>query len=119
MQTQTEHHEFRELPLKVSGGTVVARVSGTALWKRKEDGTVILVRDLYLEGEDNSLVEISNEDDLWCIVFQALRDYAKGLQLSRSDRGDVPPLSATPYDHTAPGDLDNAMTEGAPSRTDL
>lgn len=112
METRTERHTFHNLPIKVSGGTVIARISGETLWRLREDGTVIMIRDTMLRGEEGELVEIGESDDLWCVIRDAIADSAKGLH-TRSPRGDE--VSSTPYDPSTPGDLDNARSEGAPS----
>jgi hypothetical protein len=114
METRTEHHVFDSLPLKVSGGTVIARVSGDVMWKLREDGTLLLIRDLNLKGEDGSTVEVVSSDEIFTVVYDALLDKAKSHK-SRTLRGDDMPMSSTPYDPKAPGDLDNAQAEGAPS----
>lgn len=113
MNTRTERHTFRDLPINL-GGEVVFRISGECMWRVGDDGTLLVCNDVMLKGENGALVGVGDYGSALDLVYAALEQDAKNYG-ARSSRGDELPLSSTPYNPKAPGDLDNAMTEGAGS----
>lgn len=100
-----ERHIFTSLPIRVAGRSVVARLCGECTLVRHND-TVVL-RELKLKAEDDALIEIDSREPIWGFVSQE-------LQKSVIEEA-LPPLAEEPYNPQSPGDLDNAMTEGARS----
>jgi hypothetical protein len=71
MSTVTQPYEFSNLPIKVSGGDVVARISGVI--ERRRHGQHVHYGDLSLQAENGGLIEVVEDDSLYDVVVEALQ----------------------------------------------
>ena len=79
MSTVFQTHEFSNLPIKVSGGDIVARVSGSVSVKRR--GAVrSLYGELHLRAENGGIIEVPEDDGLYDVVVEALERDEKSQQ---------------------------------------
>ena len=100
-----ERHNFSNLPLRVSGRSVVARLRGECTLIQHGDS--VLMRDLMLYAEDGGLIEIAPTELIWGLVFTELQK-----QVPESP---APPIASESYNSKEPLDLDNVQIEGARS----
>ncbi len=116
----TEHHRFSRLPLRVTGNVQVAEVSGHVLWKLADNGgslRLVHIDAMVLDAEGGGQVHVIADAPLYHAVREELERVARSLSnRSRSEEA-MPPMADAPYDSKAPGDLDNAVTEGAQQPT--
>lgn len=115
-----ERHNFSRLPLRVTGNVQVAEVSGHVLWKLRDNGgslSLTHIEAMVLKAEGGGEVHVIADAPLYHAVREELERVARSLS-NRSRNEDAPiPMSDKPYDSKAPGDLDNAMTEGAQNQS--
>lgn len=88
MPRRTEDYNFSELALMASGRVPVAHVSGTVSWTRRPDGILLKIADLYLRSANGVSVEVTEDETLFDVVFEALEREAVAIHHTPLDKPD-------------------------------
>jgi len=114
MAHQTERYDFHHLPLKVSGNTTIATVTGYTIWRLKENGGSFAldhIHEVHLRGAMHEIVWIDMDNEsIAPAIKQALEAAARNMT-NYSSYPDPLLVGEQPELPMAP--VDSARVEGA------